>query len=403
MWRPVFLILAVATAHASIQPSELMSNELKLDKYYTYAEMESYLRNLSNAFRDKITLEELAKTDVDHLSVYKVKVSNNQIDGPKKAILLDAAIHGNEWITTTVALKAIYELVTGKNNFLEKSDWYILPMVNPDGYEYTLPKKNDKWMKNRKPNEGGEIGVNLNRNFDFNWDKTKDRSNMSWSENYRGSKPLSEPESLALANLMKELTKSNKEVIYISLHTEHQSSIFYPSVFEGKPTKNNASLAWLAQYASEKIFNETRSKYTHGVPVTYKGTGGTSLDYAYDLGISMAFDLEFGQEKSDDQSLDSFISNRANEGWSGVYHLAEGAFLKIKNGIIEHDCDCNEDEDDAYIAPPGSNSPTDDSDDDNDDCSCKPDKKKASSAGENVPFIGIFSTLLLYVSYTILN
>ena len=54
----------------------------------------------------------------------------------KPAVLIDAGIHAREWIAPTTALYAISKLVNEKNLY-EKIDWYILPLINPDGYEYS--------------------------------------------------------------------------------------------------------------------------------------------------------------------------------------------------------------------------------------------------------------------------
>jgi murein tripeptide amidase MpaA len=49
-------------------------------------------------------------------------------------------MHGREWISPAVALFVMKQLVENyeKNRGLvDKLDWYIMPVVNPDGYEYT--------------------------------------------------------------------------------------------------------------------------------------------------------------------------------------------------------------------------------------------------------------------------
>jgi len=49
-------------------------------------------------------------------------------------------------------------------------DLYVLPLANPDGREYDLTHLSSPgWRKNRRPQTGGEIGVDLNRNFDIIW------------------------------------------------------------------------------------------------------------------------------------------------------------------------------------------------------------------------------------------
>lgn len=51
---------------------------------------------------------------------------------------------------------------------LEHVDWLIIPMDNPDGYEYT--RSVDRlWRKNRRQISRKCFGVDLNRNFEFSW------------------------------------------------------------------------------------------------------------------------------------------------------------------------------------------------------------------------------------------
>ena len=55
-------------------------------------------------------------------------------------------------------------------NVLKHVDWHILPLVNPDGYEYS--HSSDRlWRKNRRPPPAGKVcpGVDLNRNFDVGY------------------------------------------------------------------------------------------------------------------------------------------------------------------------------------------------------------------------------------------
>lgn len=54
---------------------------------------------------------------------------------------MNAMIHAREWVTTPVALYSVYRLVENlrseDSDLLSDVDWIIMPLVNPDGYEYS--------------------------------------------------------------------------------------------------------------------------------------------------------------------------------------------------------------------------------------------------------------------------
>ena len=58
----------------------------------------------------------------------------------RNIVFIEGGTHAREWISVTVALNCIYQL-TEKNarhrDILRNLIFYIVPVVNPDGYEYT--------------------------------------------------------------------------------------------------------------------------------------------------------------------------------------------------------------------------------------------------------------------------
>lgn len=55
--------------------------------------------------------------------------------------MMTSMLHAREWVTTPVALYAVHRLVeelrSEDQDLLQNIDWIIMPLVNPDGYEYT--------------------------------------------------------------------------------------------------------------------------------------------------------------------------------------------------------------------------------------------------------------------------
>lgn len=59
-------------------------------------------------------------------------------------IFIEANIHAREWITSATATWLINELLSSKDvkvrNIAENYDWYILPVLNVDGFVYSHEK-----------------------------------------------------------------------------------------------------------------------------------------------------------------------------------------------------------------------------------------------------------------------
>lgn len=78
----------------------------------------------------------------------------------RAAVFIEAGAHGREWIAPAAATWIVRQLVAaiGANDTLGESlrlvDWYVLPVLNPDGYEYA--HQYDRfWAKTRSKHAPG--------------------------------------------------------------------------------------------------------------------------------------------------------------------------------------------------------------------------------------------------------
>lgn len=73
-------------------------------------------------------------------------------------------MHAREWIAPAVATFILSQLVEKNSSYaalLNSSDWMILPMANPDGYEYS--HVSDRlWRKTRSTHEDADDELVLN-------------------------------------------------------------------------------------------------------------------------------------------------------------------------------------------------------------------------------------------------
>ena len=142
--------------------------------------------------------------------IWAMRVSDNPgVDEPAEPVAwFDALHHAREPMSGESLLQFTNWLCEGygvdpeATRVLNTRSLLLVPCVNPDGYEYnrqTNPGGGGMWRKNRRINGGGSFGVDLNRNYSFEWGPGwPGSSGNPDSETYRGPAPFSEPECQAV-------------------------------------------------------------------------------------------------------------------------------------------------------------------------------------------------------------
>ncbi len=126
-----------------------------------------------------------------------------------KRLLCCANIHGVEWIGAHVLLDLLDRLSQDRAEVeqLRVAELWVVPCVNPDGYARTAACSGNGPLPSLRANANG---VDLNRNWPLPPGATPSRlpaagSTRPGDATYRGSHPLSEPETLALSQLADEI------------------------------------------------------------------------------------------------------------------------------------------------------------------------------------------------------
>lgn len=96
------------------------------------------MEELAENYPDLVELENIG-TSLEGRNLVFAKISTNR-EANNPIILIDGGIHAREWIAPAVVLYVLQQLVENGGNHsehLDGIDWYLLPVLNPDGYEFS--------------------------------------------------------------------------------------------------------------------------------------------------------------------------------------------------------------------------------------------------------------------------
>ncbi|KAK4149364.1 hypothetical protein C8A00DRAFT_47011 [Chaetomidium leptoderma] len=252
----------------------------------------------------------------------------------KPAIVFFGTMHAREWITTMVTEYIAYSLLRHYHvdgdikHALDSFDFYIVPVVNPDGFVYSQTK-NRMWRKNRQRQNGTScVGRDLNRNWDVHWDQKGGASGGPCQPTYRGYKPLDAPETSALAVELQAIKEQQGLRLFIDWHSFGQL-VMYPYGYSCKKKLPPFSAAgWLVGELAEAMGKVHGTKYKAGTAcgLLYP-TSGDSADYAYEvLGADYAYTVELRpglRNKAGFRLPEKHILATAEEAWGGIKHVLQ--------------------------------------------------------------------------------
>ena len=176
--------------------------------YFTYNEILWHLDNMATLFPNlvKAKVPISGTNSVEGRPIYWMKISYNpNVDENEPEMLYTSVHHAREPNSVSQLIMYMYYLLENYNTnpevkyLVDNLEMYFVPCVNPDGYIYnetTNPNGGGMWRKNRKDNLDGTFGIDLNRNYGYNWgfDNIGSDPNTS-SDTYRGPSAFSEPET----------------------------------------------------------------------------------------------------------------------------------------------------------------------------------------------------------------
>ena len=172
--------------------------------YRDYTTTSAYIDTLV-ALNPTIASRFTVGNSLEGRAIFGIRITGaNGAGTTKPGFWIESIQHAREWAVLPVNMWAADQLVRSYGvdpqitTLVDSIDFYIVPIVNPDGYVYTWGPDRF-WRKNRRPNAGGTFGVDLNRNWSYGWGGTGSSGTPS-AEDYRGTAAFSEPETLNVSN-----------------------------------------------------------------------------------------------------------------------------------------------------------------------------------------------------------
>jgi hypothetical protein len=182
--------------------------------------LKRWYHDMARRYDDVVKEETIGRSVLgQRIKAYKVTADARSVrDGRRPVVLYESTQHAREWISAEVNRRLFKWVVEHRRDkevrkLLGQNELWFVPIVNPDGYDYTFTSKGTRlWRKNlRDVNGDGAIdpahdGVDPNRNWPEKWNyDLEGASDDPSTETYHGSGPASEPEVAAVRGLQGRL------------------------------------------------------------------------------------------------------------------------------------------------------------------------------------------------------
>jgi len=261
--------------------------------YHAAASLEEDLRALAASRPELVELREIGRS-VEKRPIWALRIGERR--GSRHKVLFMGCHHAREWLAVEVPFLLARELVQKAGDepiagWLSRGEIWVVPMVNPDGHEFT--RSEDRlWRKNRRPNPDGSFGVDPNRNYGYMWGllDIPTSSHTPSDDTYVGPRAFSEPETQAV----RDLIAVEKFAGLITYHSFSQL-VLYPWGYTSEPVADPADrekLESLARTMTQRIRQVHGVEYTPQPSSALYPTAGDTCDWAYGTYGIPAFTIE---------------------------------------------------------------------------------------------------------------
>ncbi len=301
--------------------------------YHTFDEVVGELDRLRAARPDLVGPRIAIGKSWEGRPLWAVKISDHpELDENEPEVLFDALHHAREPIGMETLLYAMNYLVRYYDRdpeiraLVDEREIWFVPVVNPDGYVWG--GMGGMWRKNRRPNADGSFGVDLNRNYGYQWGYDDlGSSPLPSSQTYRGPSPFSEPETSA----MRDFILGHRFVTGMTLHAYSEINLLPCGWTDVRPPEAEA-------YEEIAHDLEEITGYPHGQPseILYVSNGRTQDWQSHEAGM-VAIEPEIGPVSDGFWPAASRIPVLAEQNLPGILYMARLAGASLAAAGIEVD------------------------------------------------------------------
>ncbi|ETN64767.1 zinc carboxypeptidase A 1 [Anopheles darlingi] len=257
--------------------------------YYRTDEINNWLDGLVASYPGVVTPLNVGNS-YEGRPIKGVKVSYK---AGNKAVFLEGLIHAREWVSGATVTWVLNELLTSSDpkvrQIAENFDWYVFPVTNPDGYEYTHTTDR-QWRKTRSVASSLCRGADPNRNWGYNF-MQGGASSVPCSDTFAGASAFSEVETRQLSDYIATLDNMST---YLAFHAYSQLLLIPYGHTTARLDNYDETMA-IGTKAINKLSERFGTTYRIGniAEAIYVASGGsidwvkgvlrTPLVYAYEL------------------------------------------------------------------------------------------------------------------------
>jgi len=301
------------------------------DEYHDMQETYDALVATVTNYPSICRMDTLGYSTEDGLPVWALKMSDNvDADEDEPVVFYNGVHHADEVLGLEVCLYMIDELTAAygvdstMTAWIDDMEIWFIPLLNPEGHEIVTAEIDTIWRKNKRDNnENGEWdvqdGVDLNRNYDFNWDQGG--SDIWESEYYRGPYPFSETE----CRIVRDFCFEHKPVFALNYHSPRSSMgdlLYYPWYWVGEGfSTDHFTIYDIASEVCARTFNEAGQNF-----IAYYGYAdkGNAKNWQYGVIGTIGLTMEILSQQC--QPIGARVDTICRLVSTGSYYLLERTY-----------------------------------------------------------------------------